>query len=124
MPLSIFMPKGREWYAGNRPLGNGPTERPTMRDIAWAAGVYEGEGSVTKRGKGIRTNLVQKDAWLCLRLQALFGGTLSVMRLTSRPGSTYTQWSLGGVRTEGFLYTIFTMLSPRRRAQIRKVLGR
>jgi hypothetical protein len=103
-----------------------------MRDIAWAAGVYEGEGSCQKAGgKGRYTTEVvrigQKDSWLCERLRALFGGSVRLVKAhTSRSGikrRDFYTWLLTGARARGFLLTVFTFLSTRRRAQIAAVLA-
>ena len=62
-----------------------PTAHPTTLDIAWAAGIHEGEGwcgrtsANRKTGKTSTTetiNIAQKDHWLLFRLKALFGGSI------------------------------------------------
>ncbi len=86
-----------------------------LTDIAWAAGIYEGEGHFT----GHNVRVVQKDSWLVYELQKKFGG--SVKQYTrSTDGKEYHYWSLNGQNARGFLLTIFTFLSPRRKAQILK----
>jgi hypothetical protein len=118
-----------------------PTEQPTTKDIAWAAGVYEGEGTCNfhvcgNRGTNrngstyqvIQMSVAQKDSWLCHRLRDLFGGAVRV--INSKTGSiknpdarcNYHRWDLSGTRALGFLQTIYIFLSPRRKAQIRLVL--
>lgn len=97
-----------------------PTQSPSMLDIAWAAGIYEGEGSVSGKNHNRTSTTVvvtQKDTWLLERLKQLFGGT--TYKIASAPCS---RWTLSGPRGRGFLYTIFPLLSPRRRAQIKDVL--
>jgi len=108
------------------PLGrmkpeNAPTEQAQAHDIVWAAGIFEGEGSCQRsgRGKGTQTLYVpQKDAWVVERLRALFGG-----RLTQPPSVGVYRWTLTGARARGFLLSIYGLLSPRRQIQVRKALS-
>lgn len=102
-------------------------EHPTNLDIAWAAGIFEGEGWCGRTvrykngtGTGTRLSVGQKDRWLLDRLQALFGGTISVNH--QRFGE-FWYWRLSGPRCRGFLMTIYKFLSPRRKAQARNALG-
>jgi hypothetical protein len=90
-------------------------EHPTTVDIGWAAGFFEGEGSVGFQASPV-AKVGQKDAWPLERLQRLFGGSFAK---TSWGG---LQWSLHGSQARGFLLTIYSLLSPRRRAQVREVL--
>lgn len=80
----------------------------SMKEIAWAAGFYEGEGTFTKNGV---CSVTQKDIWPLQFLQSNFGG-----EITEYNG--YHYWRIYGGRARGFLLTIFTFLSPRRRRQI------
>lgn len=88
-----------------------------MRDIAWAAGIFEGEGTAGHWDGSTKVHVVQKGDWLPLRLQALFGGGIYF-----KSKGRYALWSLGGPRARGFLLTIFPFLSPRRREQVRRAL--
>lgn len=97
----------------------GPTEHPTIKDIAWAAGLYEGEGSCSRNGDSGGARITQKDRWVCDRMRNLFGGTVGTQ--TNRSGSWYI-WHVSGPRARGFLMTIFTFLSPRRRVQVKAAL--
>jgi hypothetical protein len=99
-----------------------PTSRPTLQDITWAAGFYEGEGCAHHNG-GWTANVMfaQKDIWPLQRLRALFGGKLSLT--TKRNGRQYHTLQIVGPLARGFLFTIFTLLSPRRRRQIKEALG-
>jgi hypothetical protein len=101
-----------------------PIMSPSMLDIAWAAGIYEGEGSVHNTG-GFKVAVAQKDPWLLRRLAQLFGGRVRERKPDSgRLGSgTQHYWVVGGARARGVAYTFYSFLSPRRRAQIRAALG-
>lgn len=108
------------------------TECPNTLDIAWAAGVYEGEGTchskrpVNKSGRpaiSFSLNVVQKNRWLCERLRALFGGSvLYHERPDSSRTSTFT-WDVHGTRARGFALTVYKFLSPRRKTQIQEAMG-
>ena len=100
-----------------------PTESPSVKDIAWAAGVFEGEGTCRDQmGNGSpQLSVAQKDAWLTARLRALFGG--SNKQYVGSNGYVYWKWWLTGPRARGFLMTIYVMCSPRRQLQIRQALG-
>lgn len=88
---------------------------PTVADIAWAAGIFEGEGSVASVG-GARAYVGQKDRWILERLRDLFGGTISLAR-NQKYAAEYWSWHISGTRARGFLMTIFGFLSPRRKEQ-------
>ena len=93
-----------------------PTERPSNYDIAWAAGIYEGEGNC-KWTSCLNICVGQNDLWLLERLRTLFGG--SVSSKVNKSGCWF--WRLTGARARGFAYTIFSFLSPKRRSQLKQV---
>lgn len=100
------------------------TISPTLADLAWAAGIWEGEGSVIFTNDHFRIEVAQKDRWILDRLRAWFGGHVYV-RKEHYKGGRYVlhKWYLNGARARGFAFTIFSWLSPRRREQIRRALG-
>ena len=61
-----------------------PTKVPSELDIAWAAGVYEGEGSICEPTPtaSARIAVAQKDTEILYRLRDWFGG--SVLRHCGR----------------------------------------
>ncbi len=106
-------------------------EHPTTWDIAWAAGIYEGEGSCSytdglrDRSPSLQVIIAQKDPWILYRFQAMFGGTVRQRktRIKYNPQghpyeSNFHDWYISGVRARGFLMTIWKWLSPRRHEQI------
>lgn len=99
------------------------TEPLLLVDLAWAAGLWEGEGSVTSN-RCFRVVVAQKDRWILDQLQARFGGSVYV-RKEHYLGGRYVlhQWYLTGARARGFIYSIYSWLSPRRRLQVRRALG-
>jgi len=112
--------------------GREAVKHPTILDIAWVAGVFEGEGSVSaphgSRGSMTAT-LVQKDLWLLDRVVELFGGHYylsggyTTKTNSSGKSTVCGRWEITGPRARGFVFTIFSFLSPRRRAQIKAALG-
>lgn len=129
------------WYANGirtwHKAGLDATLRPSTKDIAWAAGVYEGEGTCCgpspartsaagdRKRRQFRVSVTQKDPWLCLRLRELFGGSVNFhqRQQAGREGQAIYHWQASGARARGFAFTIYSFLSPRRRGQIQKALA-
>jgi|SRR5882757_6076258 len=102
------------------------TKSPTPQDIAWAAGIWEGEGSCQISRGTCRATVCQKDTWLLYKFQELFGGSvrtrdaLKVSKIGNREyPRTISEWYTSGARARGFLMTIYKFLSPRRKDQVR-----
>jgi len=96
------------------------TVKPTIRDIAWAAGIYEGEGHAradTGQRPCTHVTVVQKDRWILDRLRQLFGGSIHLN------GRGMHSWHISGTRARGFLMTIYGFLSLRRRLQADRALA-
>ena len=99
-------------------------ERPTTRDIAWAAGFFEGEGSVRKVSKvhhtpEVRIGQLNKEP--VEKMLRLFGGALHCYK-TSRGKDIWT-WAVYGSRCRGFVMTIYQFLSDRRKEQVLAALA-
>lgn len=128
--------KGNKNHRGTVDPRQAATERPSIHDIVWAAGIWEGEGSVTgnffMRGDGRRIRLIQatvaqKDPWILERFRTLFGGRIRAEnqkgtgiihgRAVARKGVIF-HWCATGPRARGFFMTIWKFLSPRRHEQI------
>lgn len=99
-------------------------EHPTLLDIVWAAGIFEGEGTVAmvyvptvRRRIGRQILIVQKDPWILYKLQRLFGGYVGKQ-------GKIKGWQLSGARARGFAMTIYKFLSPRRQAQVFTLFGK
>ncbi len=93
------------------------TKVPTELDIAWAAGIYEGEGHCRLCGKtkrGLSATVVQKDPEILYRLRDWFGG-----RVTDNcTGSGAHVWECNGDRARVLLALVYTFMSARRKTQI------
>ena len=81
-------------------------------DVAWFAGLYEGEGSIS--GKSL--TMSQKDPWIFDRIVLLFGG--SVYKPST--GHVAYQWRANVLLTKFLVPIIIKYLSPRRIEQLRK----
>ena len=111
-----FRMTGTRFNYGKMKPGLEATEHPTLRDIAWAAGIFEGEGYMTRaRITSQHCGVGQKDRWVCDRMKALFGGSIGERQMN---GSPFYEWHISGARARGFLMTMFSFLSPRRQEQV------
>lgn len=95
-----------------------------VRDLCWAAGFIEGEGtfSVTNR-INLRLAVPQVERAPLERLQHLFGGNI---RWSERPrGARHIHtWSLNVThQVAGIAMSIYGIVGPRKRAQIGKCLA-
>ena len=90
---------------------------PSINEIYWAAGVYEGEGSGRLHGRSFAT-ISQKDRWLLDKIKDLFGGVIKYRERAGASKKPIFQWSITGSRSRGFLLTILVLLSPKRQFQI------
>lgn len=88
-----------------------PSQSPLLRDVTWAAGIYEGEGNCEGRRSGRTTEYIsvtQKDKWLLYRLRRLWGGSIWTNKRSC------SRWYLTGEDAREFMNQILPYLSPRR----------
>jgi hypothetical protein len=93
------------------------TKVPTALDVAWAAGIFEGEGTVRLCGRtkrGLMVSIPQKDPELLYWLRDWFGG--SVGRPT--PKNCCHTWSICGDRCRMFLGLTYEFFTSRRKSQV------
>lgn len=89
----------------------------TLSELKWIAGFIEGEGSFFYSKKSTaRVTAVQKQRWPLEELRRLIGGTLYFT------GRNYWQWHVGGEVAAGLMMTLFQLMSPRRKEQIKTAL--
>lgn len=95
---------------------------PTTADFAWAAGFLEGEGNFgTNHVKEHRSQCVratQKNLEPLYRLQRILGGSVKPLR-----SDGYGEWRTYGIRARGIMFTLFSFLSAKKRADIRFALS-
>src|SRR5579864_4435129 len=92
---------------------------PTLKDIYWLAGFYDGEGCcyATRRNEHsrcIRFTISQKDPEKLHWCKARFGGSIHYAKCTD----SYF-WDATGPRARGLVMTIYPLVSHRRQGQIR-----
>lgn len=102
------------------------TRRPTMLDIAWAAGFIEGEGTLDSRARpvgtlGTRLSVGQVNREPLQRLQEIFGG--SIREQAQGRYRPIHIWSVSGARARGAVLTIWRFLSEKRRQQFGAVFA-
>jgi len=135
--------KGAKFAKGHWTLGKefGADKRavvtPTTCDIYWAAGFLEGEGSFTTSTGSNRypvssaqVRQVQKEP--LERLRWIFGGRISIghtkkTMVSPENGKAYNcqpihAWYTHQARARGIMMTVYSLMSPKRQEQIRKVL--
>ena len=103
-----------------------PVQSPNSLDIAFAAGFYEGEGSIQRIGSPQSTaegsTLVivgQKNREVLDRLREFFGGSVGE---SIRKDGIFYYLRITGVLARGFVLTVYKFLSRHRRKQIRECL--
>ena len=94
------------------------TSLPTALDIAWAAGIFEGEGS---GGGGTQVQVGQRkeNTWLLQRLRDLFGGSIRFKHAPEWGGEVWA-WCVSGGRARWFIAAVLSFLSPFKRWQLTK----
>ena len=105
------------YVLGRTKPGFEPTQHPTLKDIYWAAGIIEGEGSFQHDTIAV----YQKDKWILEKLKLLFGGIIDLRHKTGYGNGVYC-WRIHGSRGRGLMMTIFALLSPWRKNLIKKGL--
>ena len=86
---------------------------PSEEDKAWAAGFYEGEGSVFKHRRTFRVTIPQKNEEPLIWLQERYGGTIH----SPTKSKDLSVWYVSGSSARAFMTDIYPMLSARRREQ-------
>jgi hypothetical protein len=104
----------------------------TVRDLAWAAGFLDGEGSFSllapktpHGGVSPKLQAAQVDRELLDRLRRMFGGAIYLRRYNPpRPRIHDCHlWALNGKPAIGVMLTLYPMLSLKRRLQIQRVVA-
>lgn len=101
--------------------GLDPVLTPTCRDIAWAAGVFEGEGSCVASGTNrtsFTADVSQKDPELLYRLRDLFGGSVKLYNVGNERRFLCHMWRICGDKARVFIGAVYPYLTARRKAQI------
>lgn len=97
-----------------------------IKDLYWAAGFIDGEGYMSSRG-GDTTPTVsanQNARELLDRLSNLFGGNVKQANpiYKGKPKPIYV-WRIYGARAVGVMMTIYSLMSEKRKKEIREALA-
>lgn len=96
-----------------------PQRSPSTQDLYWAAGFLEGEGSFVYASQTQRVTAGQKQKAPLIKLKEVFGGSIYTSQRRSGP---FHGWTLTGPRARGLMMTLYTLMSPRRKSQIKRAL--
>lgn len=100
-------------------VGTHPASRtPTLRDLEWAAGFIEGEGSFSGRQNKQRVEAAQLNPEPVAKLLLIFGGRVKKYR----KNYPIWLWVVHGARARGVMMTLYAMMSSVRQEQIRNAL--
>lgn len=94
-----------------------PARKPTLEEIYWIAGVFEGEGSFCTS----HIRIVQKDREILDAVRRLVGGRVMpyVSKSAIKGPTPMFVWYATGPRGRGIARALFHILSSRRQAQAR-----
>lgn len=88
-----------------------------LNEIYWAAGFIEGDGCFSNTGKTPQVSAAQSYTKEPLeRLEKIFGGTISELR------PKVFQWRIYGAKAIGVMFTLYSMMSEKRRKQIEEAV--
>jgi hypothetical protein len=99
----------------------------TESEIAWLAGIYEGEGSAWAQGQGraISVAIVMTDFDIIDRIFALVGtGSVRDGKHANEAHKPFRTWSVTSLNAVEFLETIMPWLGARRAAKARELISR
>lgn len=88
----------------------------TESEVAWLAGIYEGEGSCAiTSGRAIRVEIVMTDRDIVERIYTLTGcGSVRSLSRRSENHKDAFRWSIGSVEAVTFLNLVLPWLGSRR----------
>ena len=98
-----------------------------ISDLHWIAGFIEGDGSFAMQGKNrstVNVQINQVQRWPLEKLIELVGGYIGNTTqiggfANSQP---YYRWAISGYKGAGLMMTIYSLMSPKRKAQIKENL--
>ena len=96
-------------------------------DLKWIAGFLEGEGSFShgrRRTDNAEVVGSQVQLWPLEQLQQLLGGRIKPVKMHSKQWQQSYHWRVRNSAAIGVMMTLFPLLSPRRKDQIRIALAR
>jgi hypothetical protein len=95
----------------------------SVRDIAWLAGLLEGEGCFSKRGNCITIQLYMADRDVVERAARLLGAlSVGVRDYTNSKWKTCYYCTVSGPPAAAWMMTLYGLMGTRRQARIRELL--
>jgi transposase len=93
----------------------------TDTDIAWLAGLVEGEGNISVNGRSLTIRIRMTDHDIILRAAELLGGKVYPTKV---PDGRLPQWltQVKGATAAGWAMTLYRWLGIRRRQEVREAL--
>jgi len=98
-----------------------PSRKPGIGAIHWLAGFYEGQGNCNCYRDDIRVVINYSEPEVLQWCRDVFGGTLGSYGCTEP--KQVNQWRINGARALGVMYTIYTLISKRKKNQFRQALA-
>ena len=96
----------------------------SQRDLGWVAGFLEGEGSFTlTAAKHPRVIAVQVAHEPLDRLFMFFGGSICEKKPNGFGKKPLRSWAVNGAKAVGIMMTLYPIMSPERKAQIKRTLA-
>lgn len=99
-----------------------PSADVSLRNLYWAAGFLEGDGSFQYSGSPY-ISATQANREPLRKLQKLFGGSINTYTRVRTVARSYGQWSLHSANAIELMTRLFPLMSPERQCQISTVLG-
>ena len=96
----------------------------STRQIYWTAGFMEGDGSFTfSKAGNLAVTAGQVQRWPLEKLQGLYGGSIYEKKIDTRHNSQQAYvWTLTGSAAAGIMMTLYSLMTEKRKEQIRKAL--
>jgi hypothetical protein len=108
--------------SGDRAVMERSSSAATMIDIAWLAGLVEGEGNISVNGRSFTIRIKMTDHDVILRASNLLGGKVYPSPV---PKNRRPQWltQVKGATAAGWAMTLYPWLGVRRRQQVRDAVA-
>lgn len=97
----------------------------TEAEVAWLAGIYEGEGSCSiTTGRAIRIEIVMTDKDIIERLQTITGvGTIQTLPPRKTNHKEAYRWGIGGINAVVFFESVMPWLGQRRKQRAQDAIS-
>ena len=94
-------------------------------DVAWAAGLFEGEGCIHNRGShSIAVSISMTDLDVLEKLSGIYGGKVTPLKVREEHWKPSWIWYLYGMNAKNFLEDVMPYLGSRRKARADEAIDR